>query len=132
MQLPHAPFAHACDPGLQAPTLLPQTCTAPFRQVHPSSVVPLQSSSAPLHVSGPGSTAPVHALHAPWVHAWVPCRHAPTPLPHKRTTPSVHAHPSSTCPSQFSSTCPSHVSGPGPTPPRHEPHAPCTHVWLPE
>src|SRR5439155_21154041 len=114
---PHAPAEHVRVPALHAPTLLPQDSFAPSMQAHPSSTTPLQSSSIPLHASGCGPTAPVHAPHAPLAHVCVPARHAPTLLPQRRSVPLVHAHPSSTCPSQFSSSVPSHTSGEGPTAP---------------
>src|SRR5439155_1280031 len=112
---PHAPDAHDCVPCLHAPTLLPQVRSALSAQEHPSSAVPLQSSSIPLHVSGCGPMLPTQISHAPFTQVCPPCLHAPTLLPHKRTAPFVHWHPSSAVPSQ-SSSMPLHVSGCEPTP----------------
>src|SRR5439155_1134273 len=105
---PHAPFAHVCVPCLHAPRLLPHACTVPFVHEHPSSAVPSQSSSTPLHVSGRGSMAPTHTPQAPLVHVCVPCLHAPRLVPHTRIAPFAHEHPSSTTPLQLLSM-PSHT-----------------------
>jgi hypothetical protein len=73
MPLPHAPV-HARDT--------------------PSSIVPSQSSSTPLHDSGVGCR-PMHALHIPAPHVCIPAPHAPL---------QARSSASSTVPLQSSST----------------------------
>src|SRR4051812_47660039 len=87
---PQVPLAQVCVPALHAPTLVPHDCTAPSTHEHPSSTVPSQLSSIPLHVSVVDVVAPVHTPHAPLAHVCVPVRHAPTLLPHRRRAPLVH------------------------------------------
>ena len=79
---PHLPPEQACVPSLHTPRLVPHAWTVPSMQMHPSSGVPSQSSSIPLHVSGFGAMAPVHVPHAPPAQDRVPCLHAPRLLPH--------------------------------------------------
>jgi hypothetical protein len=81
-----------------------QGCPAPG---NPSSTVPLQSSSSPLHVSDPGCRFATHAICPP-VHFSLPAEQMPC-------NDVVHAAPtsdglSSTTPSQLLSL-PSHISG---------------------
>src|SRR5690348_1327230 len=56
---------------------------------NPSSVDPSQLSSAPLQISGAGSTAPVHGPKTPPEQVRVPGIQAPTSDPQGTVSPSV-------------------------------------------
>ena len=134
-QLPHLPLVQICVPAIHSPVLLPQLCFAPSLQLQPapSSVIPLQSSSIPLQLSGFGLISPTHALHLFCVHVCKPERHAPRSLPQGLVSPSLHTHPalpSSMVPLQSSSML-LQVSGEGRICPLHGPHCPVVQSWLP-
>src|SRR5690606_13387547 len=92
------------------PQLVVQLALCPAAQAKPSSRVPSQSSSTPLHTSAGGvHAAPLGIAHA-LVHAPLPV--VPHEVVHETLAPSAQAKPSSGAPSQ-SSSMPLQVSAGG-------------------
>src|SRR6185436_1917217 len=95
---------------MSVPRLHSPTSVAPHgpRLVSPSSNLPSQSSSRPLHVSGPPSILPMQTI-APLTHELTPATHSPTSVPHGPPPPGL---PSSIMPLQLLSLL-SQTSGAG-------------------
>ena len=78
------PITHWVAPGSQAPVPVPHGCASSTTL---SSMMPLQSSSMPLHRSGDGPTSPAH-WRPPFTQTVMPFMHAPVSLaPQAAPTP---------------------------------------------
>src|SRR5438270_14089853 len=84
-------------------------------------------ASVGLSVASVTTHTQLQVPHAPLAQV---CEQAAGLLPHVRTAPLMHAHPSSAVPSQSLST-PSQTSALGPTPPVHAPHLPPEQACVP-
>jgi hypothetical protein len=103
----HVPSVQAVELHVRVPVdvqLVVHDAVEPAMQPNPSSAVPSQSSSAPLHVSAGG----MHVLHSQLApHVWVPVE--PQDDVHDLVAPRTQAYTSSAAPLQSSST-PLHCS----------------------